>query len=314
MKNSDFIVESNAQKVLEPLEIKQALVALELGETDAPILDYFNFLSQNMVIESAYFMHALPYFEDHTSVFVDDSKTVMGDVKLNEEIIDELEKEVKAAVLKEKEIFVEYELKEGDPLEELLSSAEDMKADLLIIGQNESASDHGILAKNLARKTTANALIIPKEAAPTIKSILVPIDFSKNSIRSLQTAVRLNKALKEKAEIICLNIYSLPNMSYYATDRPFSQFKKMIENHIQDAFDVFLSTHIPDEKNDVTIALYEKNMPGTAQYIMEYAKANQNDLVVMGAKGHTKVELLLMGSVTESFLQLNKSIPTLIVK
>ncbi len=314
MKNSDYILEPNEQKTLEPFEITQALIALELGETDDPILKYFNFLSKQVPISSAYFMHVVPYFEDQTAVFTDDSKTVTGDLKLNEQIINELERKVKKAIEKEKEIFVEYELKEGNPLEELLSSAEDLKADLLIIGQSEKRKDHGILAKNLARKTKGNALVVPEGAKPSIRSILVPIDFSNNSIRSLQTAVRLKKQLKEPVDLVCLNIYSLPNMSYYATDRPYAQFKKMIESNIRDAFDVFLSTYIPDDKNGVSIALYEKNLPGTARYIIEYATANNNDFVVMGAKGHTKVELLLMGSVTESFLHLNDTIPTLIVK
>ncbi len=313
MKNSDFILEPNDQKVLEPLEINQALVALELGETDETILNYFNFLSKNVKIRAAYFMHVLPFFEDQTSVFSDDLH-ISGDFKLNEKIINDLEKKVKKSIDKEKEIYIEYELKEGNPLEELLSSAEDMKADLVVIGQSDEKKDHGILAKNLARKTKGNAMIIPSKAKPEIRSILVPIDFSNNSIRSLQTAIRLKKQLEEPVELVCLNIYSLPNISYYKTDRPFKQFKEMMESNIRDAFDVFLSTYAPDEKNGISIALYEKNMPGTARYIMEYAKANKNDLVVIGAKGHTKVELLLMGSVTESFLHLNNAIPTLIVK
>jgi nucleotide-binding universal stress UspA family protein len=314
MKDPDFLINQNEQKVLEPLEVKQALIALELGETDETILNYFNFLSQQVPVESAYFIHAVPFFEDQTAVYVDDSHTMTGDFRLNEEIVEELEKKVKKSVKKEKEIFIEYELKEGNPLEELLSSAEDMNADLIIIGQSEKRKEHGILAKNLARKTKGNALIVPEGTKPAIHSILVPIDFSNNSIRSLQTAVRLRKSLKGPVNLVCLNIYSLPNMSYYATDRPFTQFKKMIEGNIRDAFDVFLSTYIPDDKNGVSIALYEKNMPGTARYIMEYVKANKSGLVVMGAKGHTKVELLLMGSVTESFLQLNNSVPTFIVK
>jgi nucleotide-binding universal stress UspA family protein len=314
MKNSNLMLEPNGQKILEPFEIKQALVALELGQTDEPILGYFNFLSQQVPISSAYFMHVVPFFEDQTAVFTDDSNTITGDFKLNEKIINELEKKVKKSIKKEKEIYVEYELKEGNPLEELLSSAENLKADLVIIGQSDQRKGHGILAKNLARKTKVNALIVPEQAKPSIRSILVPIDFSNNSIRSLQHAVRLKKQLKETVELVCLNIYSLPNMSYYKTDRPFAKFKKMIESNIRDAFDVFLSTYIPDDKNNVSIALFEKDLPGTARYIMEYAKANNNDLVVMGAKGHTKVELLLMGSVTESFLNLNDSIPTLIVK
>ena len=314
MKNSDFLLEPNEQKVLEPLKITQALIALELGETDDTILKYFNFLSKEVPISSAYFMHVVPFFEDQTAVFVNEKKKMTGDFKLNEQVVNELERKVKKSVAKEKEIFVEYELKEGYPLQELLSSAEDMKADLVIIGQSDKRKEHGILAKNLARKTTGNALIVPEGAKPSIHSILVPIDFSNNSIRSLQTAVRLKKQLKGAVDLVCLNIYSKPNLSYFATDRPYDQYKKMIESNIRDAFDIFLTTYVPDDKNGISIALYEKNMPGTARYIMEYAKANKNDLVVMGAKGHTKVELLLMGSVTESFLQLNDSIPTLIVK
>lgn len=314
MKNSDFLLEPNAQKTLEPFEISQALIALELGETDQSILKYFNFLSRQVPVSSAYFMHVLPYFEDQTSVFTDEKNSISGDFKLNEKIISDLEKKVKKSVAKEKEIFVEYELKEGDPLEELLSTANSLKADLVVIGQSKKKKDHGILAKNLARKTNGNALVVPEEAKAAIHSILVPIDFSQNSIRSLQTAVRLKKRLKKPVELVCLNIYSLPNMSFYETARPLKKFKSMIEGNIRDAFEVFLSTYIPDDKNEVSIALYEKTFPGTARYIMEYAKANKNDLVVMGAKGHTKVELLLMGSVTESFLHLNNTIPTLIVK
>ena len=314
MKETDLILDQSEQKMLDPLKVRQALIALELGETDKTILKYFNFLSQQVPIDSAYFMHAIPFFEDQTGMHVDEEHSVTGDFKLNEKIVDELEEKVKKSIEKEKEIYVEYELKEGNPLEELLSSAKSLNADLVVIGQSETRKEHGILAKNLARKTDANALVVPEGADPTIKSILVPIDFSDNSIRSLQIAVRLKKRLENPVELVCLNIYSLPDMSYYATDRPFAQFKKMIEGNIEDAFDAFLSTYIPDDKNDVKIALYEKTLPGTSRYIMEYAKANKNDLVVMGAKGHTKVELLLMGSVTESFLQLNNSIPTLIVK
>ena len=53
---------------------------------------------------------------------------------------------------------------------------------------------------------------------------------------------------------------------------------------------------------------------GIAQYIMDYATSEEAGLIVMGAKGHSQVELLLMGSVTEKLLAINESIPTLVVK
>ena len=55
-------------------------------------------------------------------------------------------------------------------------------------------------------------------------------------------------------------------------------------------------------------------MPWIPHYIKEYAEENEVDFIVMGAKGHSKVELLLLGSVTEKLLSINNSIPTLIVK
>ena len=106
----------------------------------------------------------------------------------------------------------------------------------------------------------------------------------------------------------------MPNLTYYKTGRPFEKFKKMIEENIEDAFDAFLNTYAPDDRDDIKIALYQKDLPGTAKFIMDYAKENKSDFIIIGAKGHTKVELLLMGSVTESFLQLNDTIPILIVK
>ena len=47
---------------------------------------------------------------------------------------------------------------------------------------------------------------------------------------------------------------------------------------------------------------------------MDFAKQHNVDLIVTGAKGHSQVELLLLGSVTEKLLAINDSLPTLVVK
>ncbi len=48
--------------------------------------------------------------------------------------------------------------------------------------------------------------------------------------------------------------------------------------------------------------------------IMKYSDENKGDLLVMGARGHSKVHLLLIGSVTEKVLSLTKRTPVLVVK
>jgi nucleotide-binding universal stress UspA family protein len=54
--------------------------------------------------------------------------------------------------------------------------------------------------------------------------------------------------------------------------------------------------------------------PGIGSYIMDTVTDAGADLVVMGAKGHSHVERLLMGSVTEKVLALTTQIPVLVVK
>jgi nucleotide-binding universal stress UspA family protein len=49
-------------------------------------------------------------------------------------------------------------------------------------------------------------------------------------------------------------------------------------------------------------------------YILHEAESRDVNLVVMGAKGHSKVELVLMGSVTEKVVRETESIPVWVVK
>jgi nucleotide-binding universal stress UspA family protein len=71
---------------------------------------------------------------------------------------------------------------------------------------------------------------------------------------------------------------------------------------------------VPEYRDNLDIKLMMQKEPGVAQYILDAVDEANSDLVVMGAKGHSKVELLLLGSVTEKLLALNEHIPTLIVK
>lgn len=58
----------------------------------------------------------------------------------------------------------------------------------------------------------------------------------------------------------------------------------------------------------------KKEKPGISKYILEFGRKEKVDFIIMGAKGHSKVENLLMGSVTEKLLTINDSIPTLVIK
>ncbi|MDH3651821.1 MAG: universal stress protein, partial [Saprospiraceae bacterium] len=189
-----------------------------------------------------------------------------------------------------------------------------MQADLLVIGQRSGKSHHGILAKKLVRKAKCDALVIPESAPSDIKHILVPIDFSVHSGNALRNAVALAQRLGDDVVIQTLHVYTLPDLSAYQIDRTYDEYHGMLLENLRDAQNAFFENYIPGDRGRIKVELVYKDMPGTARYIKQFAEESNTDFVVMGAKGHSTVDRLLIGSITEAFMMINKEIPTLIIR
>ncbi len=303
-----------ANSNIAPYRIQQGMVALELGATDNKILEFFDYLTGQVPTGCVYFLHVLPEFDVLSGILGREGEQVISNYEINDEVVARMEREIRSRMNHRDGMHVQFDVKEGNPLEQLLEDAKDVRADLIVIGQKSGVNKHGILAKNLARKAKANTLIIPDKATAGIRRMIVPIDFSKNSVKALRTAISLNESLEEPAEIVVLNIYEMPNLSVYKIQRTREQFEKMLQRDHEEAMDAFLNTQVPGYRDTLTTQLVMQKTPGIAQYIMDYATEEGGDLIVMGAKGHSKVELLLLGSVTEKVLAMNEHIPTLVVK
>jgi nucleotide-binding universal stress UspA family protein len=297
-----------------PFEVKQAMVAIEMGPTDEPLLDYLDFFTSTVPTSAAYFVHVLERIDAFDNLLERETMRKAPEYEIDDSIVKKMETRIKSLFDQHENLYVEFDVQEGDPLEELLKDAKDVNADLLVIGQRTDTEYHGILSKNLVRKVNGNALIVPDQAKPQLKTILVPIDFSKNSVRALHTALSIRLQMGEDVRIICMNVYETPNLSVYKTSRTIEQLSEMIEADHREGFNNFIDHYAPDAKGVVEQVLVRKDLPGIANYIMDYAENEGVDLVVMGAKGHSNVDLLLMGSVTEKLMTLNESIPALIVK
>ncbi len=304
---------SKSQKI-EPFQIRQGMLALELGSTDNKTLEYLDFLTGQVPTGAIYFLHVLPRFDVLNSMLGREAEGMISNYEINDEVVTKMDREIRARMSTHEGMHVEFDVKEGSPLEQLLEDAKDVNADLVIIGQKSGVSRHGILAKNLARRAPGNTLIVPDRSKVQLKRILVPIDFSPHSINAMRNALALNESLETPAEIVAVNIYEMPNLSVYKIQRTRAQFEKMLRKDHEEAFEAFLNTHFPDQKEQIRIELIMQEAPGIAQYLMEFATAEEADMIVMGAKGHSKVELLLLGSVTEKLLAINEYIPTLVVK
>jgi nucleotide-binding universal stress UspA family protein len=296
------------------IEVKQLLMGLEMGGADEALLQYLDFISGIIPIKAGFFLHVVPEFDLLTPMFRKDVMPLSGVNILKETLMNRMGGEISRLLTDGQIKQVKYKVNEGSPLEELLKEAEGVTPDLVVIGQKRFANSHGILAKNLARKVVSNALVVPEQARRSLKTILVPIDFSPYSARALKAAVAINKRLDEPARILALNVYEMPNISAYMMSKTETEFRKMVEEDRMAAFEAFIATHLSEGDEYIEQKLVEKDRPGVAHYIMDYAKEQEADFIIMGARGHSNVELLLLGSVTENVLAGNKHIPTLVVK
>ncbi len=310
------VLPNNAEAVASPetLLIRQTVVALGLNTADDTTLRFFSALAGYVPVNAAFFLHVQPRFDLLGALFEREAQSVVSNFDLHTDLVRQLEHNVYRHFAPQGPLRVEIDVREGNPLEEILRQSADLQADLLIAGKNSHGATHGILSGNLVRKSKCNTLIVPDQARSRLKRILVPVDFSPYSVRALQTAAALAATAPESTEIVVSHAYDLPSIMAYRINKTEEELQTIIENDRRAALEDFLGNFAPQLSDRCRFELIRHQETSIPELIMDMASAQEADLIVMGAKGHSKVELLLMGSVTESLLQMNNTIPVWVVK
>lgn len=292
--------------LLQRMSEGRATVGLELAKPDSPMLDYLQFFFAKVPVDELRFVHVVPKVEFFATREV-------TSLEMDEKILAAMQVQLSETFREPEKMNALLEVRAGNPLDELIRDINNEGAELAVIGQREDGR-HNIQARKLARKAPCPVLVVPEEAEAKMDHIMVPIDFSNTSAEALQTALAIREAVNPQAQITCVHVYSMPDLSPYLLQRTPDEMRTMVENDRREAIDIFLRDHVGDDIHSVDTQLISKELPGIAHYLMEYADETEVDFIVIGAKGHSKLELLLLGSVTENLLVDNEEIPTLVVK
>jgi nucleotide-binding universal stress UspA family protein len=142
-----------------------------------------------------------------------------------------------------------------------------------------------------------------------MKKILVPIDFSKPSEYAARMAAKIAK--KTGASITLIHLIELPSgvsdMGYrsrFSIPESMLYLRKTKEKVLE-----FKKSFFPE---DLTVAYFIKlNNPFDG--IIKYADKIDADLILMGSKGHSKFEEIMIGSNTEKIVR-NSKVPVIVVK
>lgn len=136
--------------------------------------------------------------------------------------------------------------------------------------------------------------------------ILCPIDFSEQSDKVLDYAVKFTNVLNTK--LILFNAYNVP---FYSTDIPVPEINIYEKQN-------FVKNELENLKKDIQKKYNLKNVSYTARIgnpadeIIDYAKEIKADWIILGARGASVFKKMILGSVANAVLE-KATCPVLVV-
>jgi nucleotide-binding universal stress UspA family protein len=210
---------------------------------------------------------------------------------------------------------IELDIMEGSTAAEILTKAEAMPADLLVIGTHGgSGFEHlvlGSVTEKVLRKAACPVLTVPKGApdavpAPPVlfKRIVCAIDFSDCSMHALNQAMSL--AQEADAHLTVVHVIEIPpdvprevHESTLALPRSLAEYVALAEEDRR----ARLGDAIPDSVRAYCTVDTVLATGKPYREILRVAEEQKADLLVIGVHGRGAVDRLLFGSTAQHLVR-----------
>lgn len=200
-------------------------------------------------------------------------------------------------------------VRSGRPSVEILQAADDVSADLIVLGTHGHAGFDrqvmGSVTEKVVRKARRPVLSVPPHVAsgpePTvvIKRILCPVVFSEPSMKALQCAV----SLAEEADARLIAVHVADELSPHA----FPVYDRLDLPSLQAEYERQLRFRLREFVPMAARAyctIEEQVRAGTAwREILAVADERQSQLIVMGATARNAAGATVLGSTTEQVVR-----------
>ena len=191
--------------------------------------------------------------------------------------------------------------------ETILSYVDQHGVDLIVTGtrarRGVAYALLGSVAEEIVRRANVPVLVVGTGAgnevsAQEYKKIVVPVDFSETSKRTLKHGVAV--AAQHGAHLVATHVIErVPNPAFYLFGRDsILEFFPDLHERSREAVQKMLDDS--GEKIDAEVVITE----GKAhKRVTDMARELDADLIVVGTAGHSGVDRFLLGSVTEKILR-----------
>lgn len=200
---------------------------------------------------------------------------------------------------------VETSMRGGHPAREILAVAEQTHADLLVIGTHgRGGVDHlllGSVAEKIVRKAQCPVMVVPPAAHPEtgvlFSRILCPIDGSAASRDALTYALSLARETDGHVTLLYV-VEPVPAAGEFGA-LDVEEYRKAGEAHAHRV----MAEAVPADVRE-WCRLDERVATGKpSERILEAAKVERADVIVMGVRGRGAIDLFAFGSTTNEVLR-----------
>lgn len=287
--------------------IRRIMVGLDLTEMDDQLIAHLPLLETMFQPDIIYFVHIAKSLQLPAKV-KEKYPDLMAPV--DESLSNDLIKKINEHYSPKGDLEIKVEVKEGNAIKEILNWSEIKAIDLFVMGRKMDLKGEGQLANRLARVAHCSIMFIPEKATPTIKKILVPIDFSNTSALALNFAMALRKHLE--CQVIIQNSYEVPS-GYHLTGKSYEEFADIMRKNAQEDAEEFVKKHkVTASEVSFILSFDDEDDPGERAF--EEATKENVDLIIIASRGRTGIASILLGSVAEKMIRYDSNIPLLIAK
>lgn len=238
-------------------------------------------------------LHVIP---DFTPAFYNMSSVIEGELVKK---VDSMKKEAKKrleSIKKAKGIPFEIVVQEGTASKKILETAQEKKADLIVIGRRGLSVIEklfiGSVANQVLRNSPIPILVTKKKTGkPQFKKLLVPTDFSDQEEVERDFAWKLASGLGA-SELTLLHVLELHDYEFSpkVLDEMFNTVLKRLKQRKK------------REKKGLKVNEEIYRAVNASIGIVDYAETHHYDLIVISTCTQSKLERFFLGSTTEKVI------------
>lgn len=206
---------------------------------------------------------------------------------------------------------------EGDPLDEILASAESWNADLIVLGARGLGAIQEFLLGSVSLGVARHApcpVLVCKGTPREIRMITAAIDGSDHARRALAWVAALPLAPATRVRLLgVVEPERYPSTAPAVVRDSLRAALAAVESERRAALKATLAAILPVVKDRVASADVVVATGKPAEVIIRDAERDGTDLIVLGARGLGMVKRLLLGSVSEAVVR-HAACPVLVVR